>query len=43
MRVSVEGAVSKGVTSKDIVLYLIGQIGTAGGNGHAIEFSGSVY
>ena len=29
------------VSSKDIVLYLIGQIGTAGGTGYAIEFSGS--
>ena len=29
------------VSSKDIVLYLIGKIGTAGGTGYAIEFSGS--
>ena len=41
MQVVFNGTSSKGVTSKDIVLYLIGQIGTAGGNGHAIEFSGS--
>jgi 3-isopropylmalate/(R)-2-methylmalate dehydratase large subunit len=41
MQVVFNGTSSKGVTSKDIVLYLIGQIGTAGGNGHAIEFSGT--
>lgn len=41
MHVVFNGTPRKGVTSKDIVLYLIGQIGTAGGNGHAIEFSGS--
>ncbi|MDC1535176.1 3-isopropylmalate dehydratase large subunit [Gammaproteobacteria bacterium] len=41
MQVVFSGTSSKGVTSKDIVLYLIGQIGTAGGNGHAIEFSGT--
>ena len=41
MHVKFEGKPKENVTSKDIVLYLIGQIGTAGGNGHAIEFSGS--
>jgi len=41
MHVRFDGAPQAGVTSKDIVLYLIGKIGTAGGNGHAIEFSGS--
>ena len=41
MHVKFEGIPKENVTSKDIVLYLIGQIGTAGGNGHAIEFSGS--
>ena len=41
MHVKFEGVPKENVTSKDIVLYLIGQIGTAGGNGHAIEFSGS--
>lgn len=30
-----------GVTAKDIVLAVIGKIGTAGGNGHAMEFAGS--
>jgi 3-isopropylmalate/(R)-2-methylmalate dehydratase large subunit len=41
MRVVVEGAVAPGVTAKDIVLAIIGRIGTAGGTGHAIEFAGS--
>ncbi|WP_300631829.1 3-isopropylmalate dehydratase large subunit [Pseudomonas sp.] len=41
MRVAVEGQLPFGVTAKDIVLAVIGKIGTAGGNGHAIEFAGS--
>jgi 3-isopropylmalate/(R)-2-methylmalate dehydratase large subunit len=41
MRVVVEGTVAAGVTAKDIVLNIIGRIGTAGGTGHAIEFAGS--
>ena len=41
MRVKFDGIPKEGVTSKDIVLYLIRTIGTAGGNGHAIEFAGS--
>ncbi|MDN3648919.1 3-isopropylmalate dehydratase large subunit [Reinekea marina] len=41
MRVRVEGQVKPGVTAKDIVLYIIGKIGTAGGTGYAIEFAGS--
>ncbi|KAK5708687.1 3-isopropylmalate dehydratase [Elasticomyces elasticus] len=41
MRVQVDGELSPGVSSKDIVLYVIGQIGTAGGTGHVIEFCGS--
>jgi len=41
MQVCVEGALGKGVTAKDIALAVIGQIGTAGGTGYAIEFSGS--
>ncbi len=40
MRVRIEGAVGPGVTAKDIVLHIIGVIGTAGGTGHAIEFAG---
>jgi 3-isopropylmalate/(R)-2-methylmalate dehydratase large subunit len=41
MRVRVEGAIPPGVTAKDIVLAIIGRIGTAGGTGSAIEFAGS--
>ena len=41
MNVRFEGVPHKNVSSKDIVLYLIGKIGTAGGTGYAIEFSGS--
>jgi len=40
MLVSVDGKVGTGVTAKDIVLAIIGKIGTAGGTGHAIEFAG---
>ena len=40
MRVRVEGIVGHGVTAKDIVLAIIGRIGTAGGAGSAIEFTG---
>ena len=41
MQVVVEGVLGKGVTAKDIALAVIGRIGTAGGTGYAIEFSGS--
>ncbi len=41
MQVRVEGDLRKGVTAKDIALAVIGQIGTAGGTGYAIEFAGS--
>ncbi len=41
MRISVEGKLSLGVTAKDIALAVIGEIGTAGGTGYAIEFTGS--
>ncbi len=41
MLVKVDGTLPQGVTAKDIVLAVIGQIGTAGGNGHAMEFAGS--
>ncbi|MEJ2362562.1 MAG: 3-isopropylmalate dehydratase large subunit [Gammaproteobacteria bacterium] len=40
MLVRVDGQVQPGVTAKDIVLAIIGHIGTAGGTGHAIEFGG---
>ena len=41
MRINVEGQLGLGVTAKDIALAIIGEIGTAGGTGYAIEFSGS--
>ena len=40
MRVTVSGQVAEGITAKDIVLHIIGEIGTAGGTGCAIEFAG---
>jgi len=40
MRVRVDGALPEGVTAKDIILAIIGEIGTAGGTGHVIEYSG---
>jgi 3-isopropylmalate/(R)-2-methylmalate dehydratase large subunit len=39
--IKVEGQLAKGVTAKDIVLAIIGRIGTAGGTGYTIEFAGS--
>ena len=41
MLVKVEGRAGRGVTAKDIVLAVIGRIGTAGGTGYTIEFAGS--
>ena len=41
MLVQVDGRLGRGVTAKDVVLAVIGRIGTAGGTGHAIEFAGS--
>lgn len=41
LMVKVEGALQRGCTAKDIVLAIIGKIGTAGGTGYTIEFSGS--
>jgi 3-isopropylmalate/(R)-2-methylmalate dehydratase large subunit len=40
MRVTVTGALPTGVTAKDLALAIIGQIGTAGGTGHVIEYAG---
>lgn len=40
MLISVDGQLGSGVTAKDIVLHIIGVIGTAGGTGYAIEFGG---
>ena len=41
-RVNVNGKLAIGVTSKDVILQIIGKIGTAGGTGHVIEYAGSL-
>jgi len=41
MLIKVNGNLNRGVTAKDMILYIIGQIGTAGGTGYAIEFGGN--
>jgi 3-isopropylmalate/(R)-2-methylmalate dehydratase large subunit len=41
MRVTVSGGLGRGVTAKDIILSIIGEIGTAGGTGHVIEYAGA--
>lgn len=43
MRITVDGLLGFGVTPKDVVLAIIGKIGTAGGTGYAIEFAGQVF
>jgi 3-isopropylmalate/(R)-2-methylmalate dehydratase large subunit len=43
MEVRVEGDLGPGVTSKDLILHIIGAIGTAGATGHAIEYRGKVF
>ena len=40
MRITVNGKLGTGVTAKDMILAIIGKIGTAGGNGHVIEYAG---
>jgi 3-isopropylmalate/(R)-2-methylmalate dehydratase large subunit len=42
MRIAVEGELPFGVTAKDVILAIIGRIGTAGGTGHVIEYAGDV-
>ncbi len=41
MRINVEGQLQQGVSAKDIILAIIGKIGTAGGTGYTLEFAGS--
>ena len=41
MRITVDGTLADEVTAKDVILAIIGKIGTAGGTGHVIEFAGS--
>ncbi|KAF8665607.1 hypothetical protein AX16_000063 [Volvariella volvacea WC 439] len=43
MRITVDGELHEGVTSKDVILHIIGVIGTAGGTGCVIEYAGSVF
>ena len=40
MLININGAIEFGVTAKDITMFIIGKIGTAGGTGHVIEYSG---
>ena len=42
MRISVNGTLGPGVTAKDVILAIIGRIGTAGGTGYVIEYAGNV-
>ena len=43
MEVRVDGELGPGVTPKDLILHIVGLIGTAGGNGHVIEYRGAVF
>ncbi|MXO51332.1 3-isopropylmalate dehydratase large subunit [Erythrobacter gaetbuli] len=43
MEIRVEGELGPGVTPKDLILHIIGVIGTAGGTGHVIEYRGKVF
>ena len=42
MLININGQLSNGITANDLILYIIGSIGTAGGNGYSIEFGGAV-
>ncbi len=41
MRINIEGELQEGVTAKDLILYVIAQLGTGGGTGHFVEYAGS--
>ncbi|MTI88185.1 MAG: 3-isopropylmalate dehydratase large subunit [Balneolaceae bacterium] len=41
MRITIDGEIGKGVYAKDIILYIISKLGTAGGTGHFVEYAGS--
>ena len=43
MKITVNGEMKKGVTSKDVILYIIAQISASGGTGHFIEFTGDTF
>ncbi|MEP3050913.1 MAG: 3-isopropylmalate dehydratase large subunit [Erythrobacter sp.] len=43
MEVRVEGSLGTGITAKDLILHIIGEIGAAGGTGHVIEYSGAAF
>src|SRR3954471_4041461 len=43
LEIRVEGTLGFGVAPKDLILHIIGRIGTAGGNGHVIEYRGSTF
>ena len=43
MEVRVDGVLGPGVTPKDLILHIVGVVGTAGGNGHVIEYRGAVF
>ena len=40
MRITIDGDLTPGVTAKDLILHIIGVIGTAGGTGHVVEYAG---
>src|SRR3546814_19515442 len=42
MRITLDGTLARGVTPKDVILHLIGRLGSAGGKGHIVEFAGPV-
>ncbi|MBM3569182.1 MAG: 3-isopropylmalate dehydratase large subunit [Alphaproteobacteria bacterium] len=42
MRIEVTGSLGRGISAKDVILAIIGQIGTAGATGHVVEYAGSV-